>query len=754
MGSKRDSQFENNTDGFGMIEVLMALAMLAMVTISLTIFSKIQRTQITNLSSSTSCTSVTNGITNTIRAFDNTLMVRNWLTSANTPRANASNPTDPYCKITNGRTPVCDTIPMYTTTNGYVVPGSYQNYLNVRGAFSWAQSVYNTYRGNGICDNTLANRATPGMRISTAQLRALLPADMELPNWVDHYHLFIKDKGLACGEISTSANATFEIGVMARYKTQTTNLLSYEACRAVVEITTPRDMVKPTLALTSVMSGTGSPNGSTVVPMNRCTDLRPFVAIGGNVGTEWQTVTYTTRVSEPGVLALCTKSGTGENDAGQFQNCADLTLRDGAHSIITPGDSQISYNQTPDVLVRLTAMRDRGGIDGDIHTYGVKVVDIGGNESQTLSSSFFVHSPRCRVPPTDYCPGAPPNPGPILGPNDPLVLPVQCRDPNTGLDVPCAVNPWELPTGCGGPGCIGSRPYDDCLNGLCPDGQRRVCTPATAAVTCFNQTFLDDCGNDSGCMGAWRPACPTPAEKQNVQCNQPVRSACGEDCGLGTGPNCALAQPAGAVDCGEERRDPCGNLCGYGTRNCPAGPAGPVGAECTCTGMGACGTYWSDVCIDSLNCPSGCGNPGVCGPGICPPTPAPRAPLHLVFPNAFQCSRHGHARTKEDNTQIPIPAGWASYRATITMKGHRHGGSGMAWTHTLVGNTVAVWAKAGRGSQLGAELGGIHPFNPLPHFGTIQLDVQGGSVNFLHIHCYVNDAESNVDVTIDGTPYP
>ncbi|HEX4925846.1 MAG TPA: prepilin-type N-terminal cleavage/methylation domain-containing protein, partial [Bdellovibrionales bacterium] len=211
-------------NGFSLIEVMVAMSLACAVLVGLAYFTVSSRSQSTDLSASSSCYNLVNGITAAIKAHDNAMTIRNWLPSATTGSEAGYDPKDPLCSREGGRHPVCDSVPLVSLEKktSFVDFSDPQSYQNIRGAFTWAQSLYNTYRTRGICD-------AAGMTVTPQFLRAVIPGQLELPAWATEYSLYIKDSAERCGNESSSIGARLELRVTARYRSSR-GLASEEAC--------------------------------------------------------------------------------------------------------------------------------------------------------------------------------------------------------------------------------------------------------------------------------------------------------------------------------------------------------------------------------------------------------------------------------------------------------------------------------------------------------------------------------------------
>ncbi|HEX4923569.1 MAG TPA: hypothetical protein VFV50_05765, partial [Bdellovibrionales bacterium] len=467
------------------------------------------------------------------------------------------------------------------------------------------------------------------------------------------------------------------------------------------------DVIPPRLTVQAVRNGFGAD-----VPNGQCTDRRTVEQIirDGGPGDAWRTVFLDMYSNEPGTVFTCRKGGAFERDpAGRFRNCPDVPLLDGASLTMSPAANTITYNSPIQARITMQNMADRGF---DLHRYDFKTVDVGGNESNTETRTFRVHSPICPDRAL-YCRNAMPAP----------------------TASPWPANPWDFQG-------TAVRPWDDCLNGVCPEGTHSICDRSVAGDYCVGTNYADDCG-ENVCPGTRQPSC-AGIDSSLISCDRPITGDCGADCGRGRGIDCSQAPPLDTVACGQPATDRCGNVCGYGTQ---VGSPNPPVAGCNCDSYDpsaqACCTYG----------PDSCGNPGVCGPvgtmgcpNAAPPTPPP------AYSNSwgpFLCIRHGHGDKKNCPFRMELPAGYTTYTVRFRMTGHRHGGSGMSFGFNLLGGTMQSWYRFGRGDQLGFEYGGVHPYNVIPHFGEyVTLTVEGnGKPVLILMNVYVNDAEARVDWT-------
>ncbi|HEX4924653.1 MAG TPA: hypothetical protein VFV50_11225 [Bdellovibrionales bacterium] len=661
------SKFKTNS-GYGLAEVLIGIGLLAIIAAGLSFSSISTRARTTDLTGATSCSVVANGITSSIKAYDNSLIVRNWLPRTNTSLTATQAAQDPFCNSNSGRTPVCDTFAFFANLkghSGYVEPDRLANFQNVRGAFAWAQSLYNRYRSTGIC-------AQDGITLTPDAMVRLLPAPLELPAWVAEYRVYLKDASIPCGTLSTEKTTRFELRIVPRYRNSNTGPLEYEACASTIGIASPIDSHPPTLSVQAVRNLDGAD-----IPPGACSDRRTVDQIrqAGGPGTNWQSIFVDLFANEPGSVLTCRRAAAFENDPpGRFRNCPDMPI-DGTLAV-TPNEHTVSFNQPLQARLSLLNMRPRGPAAADTYIYEARAIDVGGNPSNLVTTSFRVHSPTC-VSETLYCPNA---------------APASLADPQ----------PWAF-------NGIFIRPYDDCLNGLCPQGTRRFCDPAIEASTCQGQVFLDDCGLPN-CQGTMPASCGDP---DSIDCGLPVPGTCGAACGTGRR-GCAPSPP----------------------------PTPPPGCDCAAVDLDAlaCDTFAADSC----------GNAGLCGPGRlnCPvPTPTPQPWTGTWGP--YQCTDHSRANC---NSSFPhIPSGYTRYEIDVWALAHRwdddNNSSFISVTVNMIGLNSATYNASAGGMQLGPEEPGRHL--ALPAFATQRFTINtNGNAPMMTFRIYVKEGSVQVFWTV------
>jgi hypothetical protein len=524
-----------NQKGLGLVEVVVSLAILLMISIGASLIMTSIRNRNADFSGTTDCHNLTAGITGTIRSYENALVVRNWLPRRSTDFAAAQVTQDPFCSSSGGRTPICDTFALFQNLdNGnYLDPQDTKNFQNIRGAFTWAQSLYNQNRNKGICKEK-------GLQMDSEKLRNLLPTQISLPGWVLGYFLYVKDADLPCEQESTSMRATMELTITARYLRHPEATIPNE-CTSTIKISNPNDTYPPTLKIAGVQNLDGGP-----ILDGQCSDRRtvPDILKVGGIGVNWQTVFIDFDPIEPGSILSCRKDGAFEQDEpGKVWNCPDMQLLDGATVELTPNENTISFNQPLQARIRMSNLRDRGQ---EMHIYGIKAIDVGGNESNTAVARFRVHTPQC-IPRDEYCS--------IAQPANPPSAAFQ------GIFV---------------------QPFDDCLNGPCPQGTHSICDDNKKQNTCKGTFFDDDCGQQI-CEGLIEPTC-VGVDVSQVPCGTNVSGICGASCpgamgGCGSPPtpvpgcNCNAVNVA-TLACDTFAADSCGNAgaCGPGTKDCTTLP--------------------------------------------------------------------------------------------------------------------------------------------------------------------------------------
>jgi prepilin-type N-terminal cleavage/methylation domain-containing protein len=691
-------QFGISNRGFGLVEVIVALAILVGIVTATVFFSSTFTTRTVEFGGKTSCQGLANAITTGLKSLENSLVVRNWLPKYESKGESIINNEDPFCSTKEGHKPVCDAFPLVATekkNQGYIDENTSQVFQNIRGTPVWAQSMYNKFRNQKICEGT-------GMVFSRSDFQNYLPMPLEIPTWVIDFEIYIKDTGLKCGDESTSRQANLEFQVTPRYREARTPASTYDTCSSSITVANLPDARSPILTQPTPVLNV---KGDEVQP-GRCTDPRTLDQIAQNPDKRWDEVNFTLEVDEPGSILIARKDGKFEEDkAGKFWNLQDMTI-DGGLSI-SPGPQIVTYNEKLRATLVMGRMTDQGGMSepSALRSYTFQAIDTGGNKSGTVTTTFYAHQPVCARPTTDYCPNA-----------APALLPPQW-------------DPWKA---YNSPTAIGLRPYDDCLNGLCPQGTHSICDKKIAPLVCDGDKYQDDCGL-AVCAGTKPKSCDG-VDVSTVLCKKPAIGECGANCGIGTAPDCASTPDPATVACYQEIKDNCGNLCGIGKNNCPP----------------------CDDNDDPDLLPS------------CPDddTPKNKPPWKGGWWGPFKCIRHGNGDTTTCAINISpatygLPKGYRWYSVTFNARGHRHGGEsamslwGQAW-----GASYNTWFSGIRsGRLLGREYvkNEGHPEDPQPWVtanGTWQnvtLTTAGGAggATFLFT-LWVQDAEEDLYFSADA----
>lgn len=703
-----------NQDGFGMTESIIAAGML--ITLAVVGFSLTSKRKfLSNMGTKSQCENMTSDVGIAIKKLDNQTIVRNWMPKI-LQGAAGTNGGDPFC--VGGPRSICEQFqPLVLRAGGYVDEGDFRTHVNVRGAHTWAQNFYNLNRPN-IC-STNADGTPKGITYTPAALGSLLPIVTPLPENVTDYQLYIKDSALNCNLQSTSRNAQFNIVVKANY-----NRTDGQAneCVSKINIVNPPLEAPPPLQIT-VTNGGGAPVRHDPAGVGYCTDARPL-PVGGS-DSAWQNIDINFQPIRKGSILLCRKNAYQADAAGMFRACGDQTV-DGLFDM-APNETTITYNADLTPTLQFRNMNDT--TNATLHEYQVKAVDVSGNVTPVFSQNFLVHRPNC--PPADtYCSNA--------SPAEPIDL-TRCP---TCTDVPTTPKPacadcWN------NLGDINIRPYDDCMNGLCPVGTRvGVCDPAIAPYVCRGSFYGDDC-NLATCPGSLNPSCPpagSPAYTDAI-CGTVIPGTCTPNCGMGTGLDileCSTIDPR-TVDCDCEIYDTCntrfppapnhlcpqlgvGGLSGAIACTTPDPNIGRHDPGCDCDHLTAadyagmpCNSAVDDRC-DTTNFPLSVVTPNSCGPGQsgcspCTVTPTPplpvctEGPISGVVGSATGCSDHKRIRgdtwcwdaSPSAPRTVTASATCKTYTLTVNITGHRHGGSGMEIAVVLYRPSdnygVGVWAN-------------------------------------------------------------
>ncbi|MEQ1879273.1 MAG: prepilin-type N-terminal cleavage/methylation domain-containing protein, partial [Bdellovibrionia bacterium] len=182
-----------NRRGFGLIEVMLSIVVLSILGISIGKLMTVSRTRSLSVYDHGSCQEIATNIVNSVTNMNNALIVRNFLPTQALPRA-PRNDQDPFC---NGGEDLCDSADMLSQSPGIAPEGAnsspnqklgeyvhtegglrtvHRNYLNVRGASTWTQLVYNSQKPL-IC-------GAGGLTFTAGQAIAFLPSPVKIPRWV------------------------------------------------------------------------------------------------------------------------------------------------------------------------------------------------------------------------------------------------------------------------------------------------------------------------------------------------------------------------------------------------------------------------------------------------------------------------------------------------------------------------------------------------------------------------------------------
>jgi hypothetical protein len=357
--------FNETMRGFSSIEALVSITLLGLIVFVLMHVSTGLRNAGDSQANRGACANVVNGITQSLRAIENTMTVRNWQPKAS-PTPNGISVNDPYCDNTNNRTPVCDQFPMLRYVNTYVDQTRYGNFQNVRSAAVWAQSLYNSLKP-AICTNT-------GVSYTRDSLSRLLPKNsITLPMEFDTYELFISDMNVGCGQVSDQRTR-----MQVQIRGLRTGGSAEQACVAKDEYAPNVDSYPATLTAQVRVSGV-------LVPQDACT-AQPGVPADG---ISYRNVEIQVEANEPGVIFLCRKESSFDSfPLGKWVGCQDYTDND-ATSVVLTGLQTPTYNQPTRAVLKLSELTPRGT---DTYKYQVMAVDVGGNESKSVEVRFQVRA--------------------------------------------------------------------------------------------------------------------------------------------------------------------------------------------------------------------------------------------------------------------------------------------------------------------------------------------------------------------------
>ncbi len=420
------SVLRNSQSGFQIIDLMLSMVLAFIITFALIDNLTNSRATLGLMTNQDSCHMLANNLLAAVTSYDNALTVRNFLPRAgNNSVVNADN-ADPLCSGNDQKDPICDSLNFFDSTFGLADP-PYFNSQNIRGAATWAQSLYNA-RIPDIC-------AANGIVLAPAALTRLLPKTVNTDGRFDNISLsIIENSGVACGARSTLNSKTgggYRVRFTVNGRDPNTNVPI--SCSSSGLVTFPADSVKPTLNV-KVTNGNGE-----VVGPNQCTCKKSVLDSNVLGCAESQVVNIQYTSNEPGVLLLCGKDSPlidARIDARNFQSCGDLNFAGALPNAITPAVP--NFNQPANFVITLNRLPIN-----PLEPFRItaKAVDVGGNESNLMTTNFNVKTPSC-PPPTSYCP--PDTPGQTT--------------------MAPGVPGWS--------GDIHQTPNDDCGNGICPAGQK------------------------------------------------------------------------------------------------------------------------------------------------------------------------------------------------------------------------------------------------------------------------------------------
>lgn len=445
----------------------------------------------------TTCEELATSIEKLIRLSEPGTVVRTWFPSA--VATSPINPLDPFCNSTAGRTPVCDTYPLLDLTP-YVNRNFYRTYQNIRSSAVWAQGVYSSWKSAGICEGS-------GVQMTPQAIGNLLPTQVILPAWVMGVQIYIKDVAVSCGKPSDGPS---QFDVKFTYNVTDEKTKTAKSCESKLTLTVPQEKTPPQLEAV-VTNGKGE-----IIPSGACTSRLTVdqVQAMGAPGVEYRDVQIQLTTDEAGVVYLINKrSWEAYPTTSHYMPLKGVTIG-GASISLNPSFEQPTYNQPPAAKFLMRGLADQDSFE---YLYDFLAVDPSGNESRPASVSFRVKTPRCSIPTTEYCKSAQASMTP--------------SSENQGANV---------------------RPWDDCLNGVCPEGTRWGQKCDDPLNICYGQFTADDCGQPA-CGPGVRPGYGCPSI--NSFCGKPLRAVddCGYPCGWGINCpecDCSEAEAAGTpCDC-------------------------------------------------------------------------------------------------------------------------------------------------------------------------------------------------------------
>lgn len=563
-------------NGFSIVEVMMALGLLAVVVLVVMNFTT-PRMQSKKMEQNASCLDVAQSLVTHINTWDNSLDVRSFLpdtANAIAPPLAAASASDPLCRAAGDIS--CDTEPVFALdAEGKVQRVSPQ--LNLRNAYNWARNVYHNQNPQACTTGLLFNET------NWADLDKLLLGRFDRKPDLVSVNVKIQDPeqpDCAVLELPDRPDAKKKMlvsfDVVIRLGQETHNCQAEATVRNAYEASPASFGAPMNGSAVVIRNGAGEVIPQDLPLVNRCTCRRPYSV--GMVCPEMNTVSLEVETSEPGVQFLCQMYNpiAGMYDCGGIQ----LPAQGGglatavssfkqppmtgqfANSCQGPGRAAMNCQTSAEFTWSNLAAPMTSN---DVVQFDFLGIDTSGNTTSSSTANdlaFVIRKPECPDPLT-YCPSE--------------IIPDNCG----GV---CPVG--QMPPVCPSPAsfCPGTPLFDQCGR-PCPPGNMAPGSgcPSPAAINCGQAPPVDSCGNACPMTA---PTCPNPAgvcAGVSIGTNQ-----CGQSCGVGS--HTPICPPAHTY-CGNLQLG-CGVICSGGTvpgcvasnpTTCPGAPGCHVDPPCNNT---------------------------------------------------------------------------------------------------------------------------------------------------------------------------
>ena len=500
-----------NSKGVGIIEVLIAAGILAIVALGISVFITSNVQTSIQLNEKSTCHQVANALLANLTSIDNSSTIRNFLPTGAGPFLAPPDANDPFCTVAG--TPQCDRINHY---NANVITKSTPLYhsQNIRNAATWAMAMYNSGVAPQICTGT-GMRFTQGAAQGLTDLNNIMPGNFTFPSTVQNIDLLIQPIAVGGGanptcdanplQVNTKSGIAFNVQFTVQFQNAANQVSS--ACNAKSIVRYPQDTIPAQITRLDVYRTTASgpsiiaPNVVESDPPPQRYPFSPTVPPdpiqgdslycsctiqNGCAAAQTNNIRVEVEANEPGVTFFCRKRLPVAESIG-----ANQMVYCGALGTITLNSATISTVSAP---APTTATITFTEADDNFHEIEVYAVDVGGNLSDPMVAQFRPRGAACGPP--------------------------ACNPKTDGCGMTCpGIPPMTGCTGCGGSDVCG-RPCPPCPP---PPPANPGCTPNCPISQCGQP---DGCGGTCGACasggGGCTPDCPTS------KCGQP--DGCGGTC--------------------------------------------------------------------------------------------------------------------------------------------------------------------------------------------------------------------------------